>query len=209
MAGNVFKNVLAIISKLSLDIDVELVTNTEEITKTRYVEEKPNHLIMRIDKGDNNVSHINMQTLALEKYEAIIISDYNKGSLLEEDIEYICSRNPNVFLDTKKILGDFCLKAKFIKINHTEYSNSKAFFDEESFSKQLIVTLGSKGCRYDQTLFPVEAVEIRDLVGAGDTFLAALTVNYMTTGNIVEALNFANYCATQVIQHRGVKVLWN
>ena len=50
------------------------------------------------------------------------MSDYDKGFLFEEDIDIICNNNINVFIDTKKILGDWCKYSTFIKINNIEYS---------------------------------------------------------------------------------------
>ncbi len=43
MAANVYENIE------SLGVEVDLVTNSEVITKTRYVEEKTDHQIIRVD----------------------------------------------------------------------------------------------------------------------------------------------------------------
>ena len=40
--------------------------------------------------------------------------------------------------------------------------------------------------------------------GAGDTFLAALCVNFLKTKKIEEAIDYANKCATIVVQKKGV-----
>jgi sugar/nucleoside kinase (ribokinase family) len=45
---------------------------------------------------------------------------------------------------------------------------------------------------------------VRDVAGAGDTFLAALAVKYGETSNISTAIKFANKMAMQVVQQRGV-----
>jgi sugar/nucleoside kinase (ribokinase family) len=50
-------------------------------------------------------------------------------------------------------------------------------------------------------------VEIKDTSGAGDTFLSGLVCNYEKTGDIREAIEFANACATTVVQKRGVSVI--
>ena len=56
-------------------------------------------------------------------------------------------------------------------------------------------------------IYSVEKVEIKDLCGAGDTFIAALCVNYLNSRNIDEAIEFANKCATQVVQKKGVNIV--
>jgi sugar/nucleoside kinase (ribokinase family) len=45
---------------------------------------------------------------------------------------------------------------------------------------------------------------VKDSSGAGDTFMAGLVVKYLKTSNIDESIKFANECARQVVQHRGV-----
>jgi sugar/nucleoside kinase (ribokinase family) len=57
---------------------------------------------------------------------------------------------------------------------------------------------------YKDKLYPVDKVEIKDLVGAGDTFLASFVYKLINTNDINESLNFANECATIVVQKKGV-----
>ena len=116
---------------------------------------------------------------------ALIISDYNKGLIAEEDIQYICNNHKLTFLDTKKILGDFCLGASYININNLEYSKSKPFIDEDAFYEKLVITLGPKGCKYKDKIYPVEKTEVIDQVGAGDTFIAALAVKFLENNQIL------------------------
>ena len=97
---------------------------------------------------------------------------------------------------------------KYIKINKNEYIRSKEFIDSSSWaSDKTIVTLGSKGCRLKDKIYSVEKVEIKDLCGAGDTFMASLCVKYVETSDIEKSLVFANECATQVVQLKGVNVI--
>jgi len=67
--------------------------------------------------------------------------------------------------------------------------------------------MGSAGCKYKNTIYPVNKVEIKDLSGAGDTFLAGLVFKYLITQDIDLALKFANKCATIVVQQKGVNIL--
>ena len=75
------------------------------------------------------------------------------------------------------------------------------------YDEKLIVTMGSAGCRYKNKIYPVDKVEIKDLSGAGATFLAAMVYKYLNTKNIEEALKFANVCSTIVVQQKGVNIL--
>jgi D-beta-D-heptose 7-phosphate kinase/D-beta-D-heptose 1-phosphate adenosyltransferase len=200
MSLNVFENVKSIYP------NVEIITNKKTITKTRYVDEKSNQMFVRIDSEKTSLERIqNIDKIDFTKYDRIIISDYCKGFLFEDDIQYICNNHPNVFIDTKKFLGDYCKKAKLIKINETEYNNNlKSNVDLSQFSHNLIVTLGKDGCEYNGIRYPVVSVDIKDMTGAGDTFISCLTVKHLETNDIVESIRYANLCSTIIVQHKGV-----
>lgn len=105
MAGNVYKNIVQF-KQLYRDISVELICNTQQITKTRYIDQHTNQMLLRIDSGQQKINSINLRnSKQLKKYDAIIISDYNKGFLSTDDINYISKINPLVIIDTKKYLG--------------------------------------------------------------------------------------------------------
>ena len=60
---------------------------------------------------------------------------------------------------------------------------------------------------YKNQIYAVDDVEIKDASGAGDTFLDGLCVNYLETKNIEEAISYANRCASQVVQRKGVTTI--
>lgn len=202
MAANVERNIKSIFP------DVNLYTNEKwkEITKTRYMHCDTNHIFIRVDT-DHHIPRIKVENVPYSKYDIIAISDYNKGFLNEEDITYVVEHHNNVFIDTKKILGDWAAKAKFIKINNYEYERSKPYISDTIVNK-IIHTKGDQGCIFRGRLYPVaQKVEVRDTSGAGDSFFAALVVKYAETENIERAIDFANECASQVVQHKGVTVI--
>ena len=206
MALNVLNNVKA------LGLECDILHNKEEIEKTRYVDAATNHLFIRIDSKEDKISRIENKYVTkdyLLQYDAVIISDYNKGFLLEEDIEKICYYHPLTFMDTKKKLGRWADNCKWIKINESEYEKTKSQIEDRMyiFEKSLIVTLGSRGCRYKDKVYPVEKVEIKDLVGAGDTFLASYVVKFLETKDVDKSLKFANDCATIVVQKKGIAII--
>jgi bifunctional ADP-heptose synthase (sugar kinase/adenylyltransferase) len=208
MAGNVVNNLK------SIGVEVFLITNDEVINKTRYVDERTNQILIRIDENDR-VSRINSSILNKivnnqyngVKYDALIISDYDKGFLTEEDIQFICSNNKNIFIDTKKILDEWCINADFIKINHVEYEHTKFNINNLNLEKKLIITLSDKGCKYQDKIFKVPKVQIKDVSGAGDTFISGLVAEYIRTNNIEMSIKFAQDCATIVVQKKGVATI--
>jgi bifunctional ADP-heptose synthase (sugar kinase/adenylyltransferase) len=199
MSANVADNIMA------LGAECHLICNLEKIEKTRYVDQKTNHMFLRVDSGEENIQRIDSLTKSiLEGYDGIVISDYNKGFLERSDIQFICENHDKVFLDTKKILGSWCSDATFIKINEKEFEKTRHTIETRD---NMIITLGENGCRHKGELYPVDKVEVKDMSGAGDTFLAGLAVNYLETQDIQSAIVFANTCATKVVQRRGVNVI--
>lgn len=208
MASNVVTNLKA------LGLEVNLLTNKENIIKTRIMDERTNQMIVRIDENDRTsrienqiIDSLKSNCYSEESYDAIIISDYDKGFLEEKDIRLICENNKNVFIDTKKILGDWCKDSTFIKINNIEYEHTEYTIKNLDIEHKMVVTYRDKGARYMDEWFPVEKVQIKDVSGAGDTFLSGLVSEYLLTGDIRKSIIFAQQCATIVVQKPGVSTI--
>lgn len=204
MTINVYENLKA------LGISCEILTNDIRPVKTRYVDSISNQLLLRVDEKDSirriDINYLNR--LNLVNYDAIVISDYNKGFLTVEDIEYISDKNRNVFIDSKKKFDDWCQNIKFIKINEKEYLQNENYLNNEYFGN-LIVTKGKYGAVLNnEQVFPIdEEHEVRDLSGAGDTFFAALVADYLKNNDICGAIKYANKCASWVVTQKGVAVI--
>jgi sugar/nucleoside kinase (ribokinase family) len=113
-----------------------------------------------------------------------------------------------VFLDTKKILGDWMYDVDFVKVNEKEFEMSKSKIDYEKIKDKLIVTKGSEGCQYLDEIYPVPEVEsVKDYSGAGDTFFAGFVYDYLKSKDIKSAINYAQECATIVVQKHGVATI--
>jgi bifunctional ADP-heptose synthase (sugar kinase/adenylyltransferase) len=205
MSGNVVANLKA------LGANVIHITNPTQIIKTRLVDERTNQMLLRVDKSDkvdriSNKDLINIKNNIYDgiHLDAIIISDYDKGFLDEEDIEWICYNNTNTFIDTKKIIDTWATKASFLKINHVEFTRTEYTLKDLNLESKLIITLSDKGCKYKNQIFPVKKVKIKDLSGAGDTFISGLVLEWLKTGEVDLAIKFAQECATVVVQKQGV-----
>jgi sugar/nucleoside kinase (ribokinase family) len=55
--------------------------------------------------------------------------------------------------------------------------------------------------------FPVKEVHVKDVSGAGDTFMAGLVCEYIKSKNIRKAINFAQECSIKVVQKHGVATI--
>lgn len=190
MAANVEKNLE------TLGCLVTLLT-MKPSTKTRFIDLKSGQHIMRLDQ-DAVSEPITLETDIPIIYDAVVISDYNKGSVTYELIEYINNnfKGP-VFIDTKKTNLAKMGRA-IVKINLLENSLATTLCDN------LIVTLGKQGCQYKNKNYPAPVVEVADVCGAGDTFLAALVYEFLNTKNIETAIKFANRAAAVTVKYNGV-----
>lgn len=207
--GGMSKNVQANIQALGINCDI--ITNHEKVIKKRFIDDRTNTLLLRHDENDK-VERINQEIIKSIRnnlfqgnfYNAIVISDYCKGFLNEYDIKILSKNNRNTFLDTKKIIGTWASNTSFIKINHVEYARTKHTIDSLDIDDKLIITCSGDGCIFKKIKYPVEKVNIKDVSGAGDTFIAGLVVEYCKSLNIENAIKFAQECATKVVQKKGV-----
>ena len=200
MAANVLRNIKSLEQH-----EVYLLTNIEKCEKVRFVEKNSNYILLRVDSGEDKISRIFVDKHDYTEWDVVVISDYNKGFLSESDIEEISQNSKLTFMDTKKPLGPWASAVDWIKINLKEFNNPQhnAEFISQNLSK-IIVTMGDKGTRLGDHIFTTDVVEVRDVVGAGDTFLSALVLNYLKSGDINESIRVANICATESVKHKGV-----
>jgi bifunctional ADP-heptose synthase (sugar kinase/adenylyltransferase) len=178
-----------------LGCHVTLLTR-EPSRKIRLIDSRSGHHITRIDR-DVLAVPLDVINFSSSDYDAIVISDYNKGTVtygLVEDL--IKDSTCPVYVDTKKTdLKRF--EGAVVKINSLEKSLAT------SFPTELIVTQGKAGARYKGTVYPAPAIEVTDVCGAGDTFLASLVYFHLTTGNLNLAIPLANKASAITVQKLG------
>lgn len=189
MAGNVFAN----LTKLGCHVDI--ITGHAG-KKTRLIDTRSKQQIVRIDEDVNSSPILQIDPTG---YNAIVISDYAKGVVTYELIEKLIESKLPVFIDTKKTDLER-MQGAWVKINELEYSKIK------SECSGLIVTKGAKGAEapHFDIICSAPQVEVVDVTGAGDTFLSALTFEYLNTKNIQQAVEFAVAASSVTVQHLGV-----
>jgi len=155
----------------------------------------------------------------IDEIDAIIVSDYAKGvikgSLMKKLISFCNEKNKKIIIDPKPKHKDFYKNATLIAPNHTEAyqmigssENEDTNGDIEKIGKQLLkeinsnvlITKGEKG----MSLFekggriiniPTFAKEVFDIIGAGDTSVATITLALVSGASFEEAAIIANYAA--------------
>jgi bifunctional ADP-heptose synthase (sugar kinase/adenylyltransferase) len=215
MAGNVLKNV----QSLAPEAKTQFITQKNRMTKTRYVDKTSGYILLRVDENDNTTEPLTKQELDSrfirngihpKYFDFVLISDYNKGFLTEENmediIEYFNIHGVKVFLDTKKILGEWSRGVDFVKINEKEYKENCKYSADLNTCRNLIVTLGASGslCVNNKIHAPSEKREVMDVSGAGDTYFAAFAIKYKQTGDILQAMTYANKASAVAVSKHGV-----
>jgi D-beta-D-heptose 7-phosphate kinase/D-beta-D-heptose 1-phosphate adenosyltransferase len=203
-AGLVFKNLQ------SLGVDVELFNYYyPKSTKTRVLCD--GHYITRIDDdvivpGENTLEDILKQDFS--EYTYVILSDYNKGVLeySNDIIAHINKFNCKVIVDPKRHASCYD-GAWLVKPNGSE-------FEGLGFTKWLgniITTNASKPviAEIDKVYYtvPVDPIEVSDVTGAGDCFLAAFVYALTKGYDYQKALELAVQGSTESVKHVGTYIL--
>lgn len=191
MASNVYENLKA------LGAQVHIITSFSE-NKRRYVDLKTGQQLLRVDEKISSETYEDVIAPLYSDYDAIVISDYNKGFLSYEKIEEVIEAfHGPIFIDTKKTdLARF--ESAIVKINELEYERAT------SLCSSLIVTRGGKNVSYGNDLYYPPKVSVHDVCGAGDTFLAAVAFEYLRKNDMEKAIHFAMKAASITVKHTGV-----
>lgn len=214
MAGNVLANLQSLCNNDTNLFTIKSYLSPTYETKIRYVDDKSNHIFLRVDEKKEREYNFQM-TFELQEdiktSDIVIISDYDKNYLSLFDILEISSLKSNsckIIIDTKKKIKDkhFFNRIDYVKMNAKEFDQNKGMIDESNQSK-FIITLGERGTKYNDEVFHVEQKQTIDVSGAGDTFLASLGF-YLSKGESIEnSIIFANKMASLVVTKRGVTII--
>ena len=171
MASNVCKNFT------NFGVDVDLYTDHVE-NKIRYYDEKSNYQMLRVDQPLN---HMKFQAKLIDDWnaDAIVISDYDKGFISYGDIKQLRMRfSGPMFLDTKKQdLAQFT--GITLKINNDEWRRRTS----DSSPNHTIITGGSGYVTWGDDHWLPKKIDMIDVCGAEDTFLAAFVTKYLQLPN--------------------------
>jgi len=166
---------------------------------------------------ENNI--LDFISKKIGEIDAIIVSDYAKGAItknLMEKLITICKeKNKIIVVDPKPKHKNFYKNATLITPNHAEAHQMTGFAEEEledtdieRMGKQLLeelnsnvlITKGEKGMSLFEkdgkiNHIPTFAKEVYDIVGAGDTSVATLTLALASGATLEESAMIANHAA--------------
>ena len=219
----------ALVKKLlgSSEIDAHLIfsENAPTIKKTRFFSSSKQ--ILRVDE-ENKFSLNDSESLFKkikkesenDEVDLFVISDYNKNTIHPKlkISEYI--NMEKTIIDSKKTSLEIFKGAKLFKCNFLELQNLlKNDLNREDVMKELnqlrdfynfehvVTTLGPKGCVLSNVNnsknFKTEKVEVSDVTGAGDNFIATLAFMLWKNKSIIESIDISLKYATESVKHVG------
>ena len=202
-AGLVYENLK------SLGVDVKLVDFFDKASvKTRVICD--GHYITRIDDdyiADGNMFLTYILSQDFDEYDYVILSDYNKGTLDEsvEIIKHLNTYGCKVIVDPKEHSSHY-EGAWLVKPNEKEFQQ---YFI--NWQGNIITTRADKSvvANIDNEVFEidVEPVEVSDVTGAGDCFLAAFVYALTKGYNYKRAIELAVKGSTESVKHVGTYTL--
>jgi len=203
MSGNVLENLM------SLDSNIKIThwTQKNKIKKIRYVDKKSNHMFLRVDYGDCRVDKFKTSKDKIKKcskFDIVIVSDYNKGFLTNEDILLIGKNSKLSILDSKRKISDEIVNSyTYVKLNEKEFDNNKHLNN----LKNILITLGPLGTKFNDVIYKSKSPkETIDVSGAGDTFTSSFIWKFFKTKKVSESIKFANKMSSIVVSKKGVSV---
>ncbi len=164
----------------------------------------------------------------INKFQSLIISDYFKGfltpTLIENVIKIFRNNNKIIFTDPKNKNIKVYKGSNFICPNQTEFNN---FFDYEKLKLNkksilklikktkcdaFIVTKGSKGITiYSKSKKNInisqESVNVYDVTGAGDTFIALFSFLISNKIDVISSLKISSYACIKIVQKKHTAIL--
>jgi D-beta-D-heptose 7-phosphate kinase/D-beta-D-heptose 1-phosphate adenosyltransferase len=230
IAGEALMNILR---QKGVNCDGIFTENRPTTVKTRVIAH--NQQVVRFDREDKKyvdgkilkgiLGYINSVLL---QYDALIISDYQKGMISRELIEDIVkkTRPKKMFVAVDPKVGhfDFYKGVSLITPNVMEASiGSKIEIRDDktllragkSLMKKLsceavLITRGEQGMSLFEkrkvTHIPTVARKVYDVTGAGDTVISAFTLAYASGADMEEAAVLANHAAGIVVGEVGTAV---
>ena len=203
-AGLVYENLK------SLGVDVTLFeTEQPSSIKTRVICD--GHYVTRIDDDKHADSTAVLETIELydfSEYKYVILSDYNKGVLDESlaIIEHINKFNCKIIVDPKEYATQY-KGAWLVKPNYSEFTK----FGFNDWKGNIITTNAGNNvvASIEDEVYnvPVEDVEVSDVTGAGDCFLAAFVYGLTKQYNYKRCIELAVKGSREAVKHTGTHTL--
>lgn len=231
---------MELLSKEQIDGKLVKVTGRKTMVKTRVI--AGNQILLRYDIGADNAIDDETETALMslleatfDSYDAIVISDYNKGvitkRLVEKFLKQNIAYNKFIAIDSKRLEVFKCLVPSLVKPNYSEIVNLLNIEKQYLDRKQQISELGSEIFRSTNSILtavtldtdgsiifekgkyaywcPSHDVAPHHSSGAGDTYFSALLLSILSDATIPQATEIASAAARIGLEKSTTSVCTN
>ncbi len=213
------KKVLDELNHIGVNTNLILMGSYQTIAKERIISDQRQVQMLRIDretirpvKAESAIKRL--ESININDYDMIVISDYAKGMITEDLMVYLKSKNVKIIVDPKPINAYMYNGVYMMTPNEKEWdtmqvSSSYILTDVQFF----LVTKGKDGMTLIKSggdyywRIPAEPVEIYNVSGAGDTVVAVMSVCIAMGVKELDAARHANRCAQDVVTQPGTTVV--
>ena len=207
------------------------LTNSEKTTVHKLRLSAGQQQLLRLDREESFtkkdwLTTKNTFSKKLKGFNAVIVSDYGKGTLV--DVPFLIKeskkRNIPVFIDPKgnnfnKYKGAYIITPNFMEFStevggvtsESDFTNKANKLIKKLALQALLVTRGQEGMtlfkkdggQINRTDFPTEAKDVFDVTGAGDTVIASLASAQSSGMSLEDSVKLANVAAGIVVGKSG------
>ena len=214
--GKKLKNLLI---QKNINVDNLYETDLPTTLKKRYYLKGKQVLRVDIEEINEYWSPKNLD-FDYNKYDIIILSDYNKGVLNNQWFSKIKAKN--IVVDPKKDNFSFYSNATIITPNlnelqkaaNTEINNNDTLIKvcqsmiKNSNLEYILAKKGDKGISIvgrDGFVKHIDAYKVNDpdVTGAGDTVIAVFSLSFAKTNDVEKSARIANAVAALVVEKKG------
>ena len=178
-------------------------------TKMRFVDNEFGAVLLRWDvervRPQTPFARFFAENVNLSEFDAIVVSDYNKGVITKELLDIL--RGNVLYVDAKPKNKDLYkhIPIRLLKINRSEaaaYAGTEGSPDllakkilKDYKVDYLLITLGSEGaCIFgeEKIYVPVKESEAKSVAGAGDVLLAYLVTKDISEKSLREGIELVS-----------------
>ncbi len=223
---------LALLASLKIPC-ATLVRETQWLTPRKLRIAAHQHQLLRVDfeRGSkaspkSSASIVRSFSRRAARLDALIVSDYQKGSVTTEVCQRIFRRARQfripIFVDPKPALPDLCRGVTVVTPNRQEAELMAGISMRDSRELErggrhllkrfgceyLLITRGSEGMTLFEAAGAVHSIAgiprpVYDVTGAGDTVIAVLALAYSSGATMLQAAKLANAAAGRVVLKFG------
>jgi len=187
--------------------------------KERFIADQRKVQMLRVDREntelidpDEIISELEIHMLGDGHYDIIAISDYGKGVITWDLMEYLKGLGIPIIIDPKPQNANLYGMPLMITPNKTEWLQME--LDNSCKPEFILVTEGRAGMTlYDyrqgrgKAKIDAEPVDVYNVSGAGDTVVAIMAICLSMGTTPLKAAQVANSCAAYVVTQTGTSVV--